>query len=655
MTVMKENWGKDILEDLDRAARIEWLETNGLGGYAMSTVVGMNTRRYHGLLVAALHPPVARHVLLSKLEDVLNVGGKSFECSCNRYPGVVHPAGHLLQERFTRDLFPAFFYRAGEARLEKTLALIHGRNTLIVRYRVINAPAFALRVRPFLAFRDAHHLTSENGALQGGASVDSMGVTFKPYAALPALSLRSTGGRYREEGFWVKNLEYLEEAERGLPDREDAYSPGEIVWRGMGGGIFYLIASLEPMAEGDPAALLEAERERRRALVGDLSRSADGVLSIGLGEAADAFIVRRGKSRRTVIAGYPWFTDWGRDAMIGLSGLTLLSRRFDIARDILLGFSEYLDQGMIPNRFPDHGENPEYNTADATLWFIHAIEEYRRASGDLELIKALYPALTEVVKWHIKGTHFGIRMDPADHLLSIGGDGLTWMDARTGDGWVTPRSGKAVEINALWYRALTLMAWWTRHLGSRINPYLDLARQVRESFDRRFWCEAGGYLFDVVDGDMGNDASLRPNQLFALGLAEDLVPKVHAVKILERVRENLLTPYGLRTLSPKDSRYRGRYEGDPCSRDGAYHQGTVWPWLLGVYADAVMNVEGRTVQSVESLRGILEPFRDHLGTAGIGSVSEIFDGDPPHRPRGCPAQAWSVAELLRVSAMVQHS
>ncbi len=650
-------WDREILGDPDQAGRVEWLETNGLGGYAMSTIIGLNTRRYHGLLVAGLKPPVDRYLFLSKLEDTLDVGAKRFELSCNRYPGVLDPKGHLLQESFMVEPFPVFRYRAGGALVEKTVALVHGRNVLIIRYRIADAPIFTLRVRPLLAFRDYHALTKENRNLDGTAAIFQGGVSFRPYTGLPPLILRFSGGRFREEGYWVRNMEYAEELARGFDGREDLYSPGEILWEGTGGGTFTLMAVLDPAEQGEPGALLEGETRRREEIARGAAVAGGDALVRRLGTAADAFIVARGKSRRSVIAGYPWFTDWGRDTMISLPGLTLTTRRFNVAREILQAYAEHLDRGMIPNRFPDDGRAPEYATADATLWYVHALECYRRASGDIELVKTLYPALTEVVKWHIKGTRFGIRMDPADHLLRISapGVGLTWMDARIGDRAVTPRAGKPVEINALWYRVLAVMAWWTRHLGSRINPYVDLARGVRESFDRRFWFEAGGYLYDVVDGENGDDVAVRPNQLFALSLEDDLVPQPHGLRILERIRRELLTPYGIRTLSPKDPSYRGSYSGGPESRDGAYHQGTVWPWLLGSYADAMLNVEGRTPESVANVRGLLEPFHHHLFSAAAGFVSEIFDGDPPHLPRGCPAQAWSVAELLRISATVRQS
>lgn len=689
------SFGADDCARLDTASRREWLETNGLGGFASSTITGQNTRRYHGLLVAADPPPTRRVVLLSKLEEVLVVGDTRFELSTNLYqPDVVSPQGYLLQTGFRLDPFPVFTYRAGGFEIEKKVFMPHGQNTAVVRYR-FNAPQDArakLEVRPLVAFRDYHSLSREaldiflhaemtRGLLRLGKRDDSL-----------TLFLAHDARAVSVEGLWYRNFEYTEERERGFDCHEDLFNPCLLTFDVANGSSCDIIASTESRDAGAASSLEDSERERRRVLshsvvkintqdganVDDAisSSEASGASDEGIkvvdkiaGEgssasdeeraehlkslalAADQFIVRRGENLSTVIAGYHWFTDWGRDTMISLTGLALVPRRFEEAREILLAFAASLDQGLIPNRFPDAGEQPEYNTADATLWFVNAVGEYLRRTRDEKFVREkLYEPLLEIVRWHERGTHYGIRMTE-DRLLRAGDIDVqvTWMDVKIGDYLVTPRTGKPVEIQALWYNALRTVESIARSLDdeptrNRCRAHADAARA---SFNGLFWNDAENCLYDCV-GDAGEtDDSLRPNQIFAVSLPHAITTGERARGVVRKVEQELLTPYGLRSLSSRHPEYRGRYEGDAYSRDTAYHQGTVWAWLLGPFITAYLKVHDRSPESVATARGWLHNFRVHLREAGLGQVSEIFDGDAPHAPRGCVAQAWSVAEILR--------
>ncbi|HVG28991.1 MAG TPA: amylo-alpha-1,6-glucosidase [Pyrinomonadaceae bacterium] len=690
------SFGADECARLDAASRREWLETDGLGGFASSTITGQNTRRYHGLLVAADPPPTRRVVLLSKLEEVLVVGDARFELSTNLYePGVVSPQGHLLQTGFRLDPFPVFTYRAGAFEIEKKVFMPHGRNTTVVRYR-FDAPPGAraeLEVRPLVAFRDYHSLAREAldiflhaqikpGLLRLGKRDDSL-TLFLAHDAR-AVSL---------EGLWYRNFEYAEERERGFDCHEDLFNPCLLTFDASGGSACDIIASTESCDAGVAATLEESGRERRRGLSlpvvgihaqagasvdaavsstvrrdapgtrvapedghaeedGDSSDEEESAAHLqSLARAADQFIVRRGENLSTVIAGYHWFTDWGRDTMISLTGLALATRRFDEAREILLAFAASLDQGLIPNRFPDAGERPEYNTADATLWFVNAVGEYLRRAQDERFVREkLYEPLLEIVRWHERGTRYEIRMTE-DSLLRAGDMDVqvTWMDVKLGDYLVTPRTGKPVEIQALWYNALRTVESIARRFGDEPtrNRSRAVADAARASFHGLFWNEAEACLFDCV-GDAGEaDDSLRPNQIFAVSLPHAITTGERARAVVRKVEQELLTPFGLRSLSPRHPEYRGRYEGDAYSRDTAYHQGTVWAWLLGPFITAYLRVNDRSPESVAAARGWLRTFRAHLRDAGLGQISEIFDGDAPHAPRGCVAQAWSVAEILR--------
>ena len=625
---------------LDELVRKEWLETNGLGGYASSTTAGINTRRYHGLLVAALRPPVERYVLLSRLEETLVVGGERFDLAANYYPGAVHPEGWRYLREFRAQPFPTFFYSAGGVEVEKRIFMPHGENTVVVEWDIRGGEA-TLEVRPLIAFRDYHSTTHANGSLDPAVEVGEGVASVRPYAGLPALHLAHTAAGVGTGPGWYYNFEYPIERERGLDDREDLYGPLVLRYQGQRA---VLIASLEPHAAGDAEALRRREVDRRTTI------ACRGPLAL----AADQYIVRRGQGK-TIIAGYHWFSDWGRDTMIALPGLTLVTGQFDVARDILLEFARHVSQGMVPNRFPDAGEEPEYNTVDATLWFFEAIRAYVDYTGDVALVREkLYAVLKSIVHWHLMGTRFGIRAD-TDRLLASGAPGaqLTWMDAKVGDWVVTPRHGKPVEVQALWYNALRILEGFAVEFDDPDAAEIlgGIAARVRESFLAQFWCEQTGCFYDGINGEQ-RDASIRPNQVIALALHHTMPTAERARAALSVVERELLTPMGLRTLAPSDPSYVGRYEGPPHQRDAAYHQGTVWPWLLGRFVTAYVRAHGDTPEARERGRAFLAPLERELAEGCVGQLAEIFDGDAPHRRRGCCAQAWSVAEVLR--ALVEN-
>jgi predicted glycogen debranching enzyme len=585
-------------------------------------------------------------LLLSKLEETLVVRGMRYELSANRYPGAVHPQGYRYLKEFRLDPFPVFTYEVADVEIEKHVFLVDGENTVVLEYEVRGGTrGCVLEVRPLVAFRDYHATTHANSALDPRVTITAGRASIAPYPGLPTLYFSHDAMSVESTAAWYYNVEFDRERERGLDYQEDLFNPCVLTFDlGLRAGAT-IIACTEPREASGAPVLRRAEIERRAELA-RAAPSADPLVR-SLVSAAGQFIVRRGELR-SVIAGYHWFSDWGRDTMIALPGLTLATGRPDIAKNILLAFARTIDQGMLPNRFPDAGEVPEYNTVDATLWLFVATDALVRYTGELQFVKEhLYEKLVSIIDWHERGTRYGIHAD-SDGLLACG-ERLTWMDAKAGDWIVTPRSGKPVEVQALWYNALRTLEGFAAKLDDIVTSArcLDLALDlVRPNFVRLFWNDAAGCLYDVVDGDE-RDASIRPNQIFALSLPYTMLPEDKERQVVNRVERDLLTPYGLRTLATTDPRYRGRYEGDQRSRDTAYHQGTVWPWLLGPFFTAYMKVNGP--QSRARIPQWLTPFREHLRTAGLGQISEIFDGDPPHHPRGCIAQAWSVAEILRVA------
>ncbi len=564
-------------------SKLEWLETNGTGAFAMGTAAGLNTRRYHALLVASLKPPVARYVLLSRVEEEVVTDGRVCALGCVQYPGVTPELEHSPE--FSSTPCATWTFDVDGLRIEKQVYLIPGKQAVVVRYKADRD--VALRVRPFLAYRDYHSLRK--------ASDDV-------YGSLPELNFQYSG-RFEADAKWYRNVEYLRELERGLDFREDLYTPGVIVLELKADEWSPVMAGIENAEMAEPAP------------------------------RADPFTVKRADGKPTIMAGYPWFTDWGRDTMISLPGLLIGTGRLDEAREMIEGFLGYLNQGLIPNRFPDSGEPPEYNTADATLWMFQAMRYWLGAGGSRKFLEdTFYPAVKEIVAWHRRGTHHDIGTDPEDDLLSAGkaGSQLTWMDAKVGDWVVTPRAGKPVEINALWHGALTLAADWADILGDATD-FREEAQRVQQSFRAKFWNAKRECLFDVLAPE-GPVEKVRPNQIFAVSLPFGLLEKSQQQAVVRMVQKELLTDVGLRTLERGDPDYKGRYEGPPVQRDGAYHQGTVWPWLLGPYADACFQAFGHVDLKVPEI------------------AAEIYDGDEPREARGCPFQAWTVAELTRVRA-----
>jgi predicted glycogen debranching enzyme len=647
--------------DLDRALGREWLETNGIGGFASSTIVGINTRRYHGLLIAATRPPVGRLVMLSKLEEVLTIAGQSYELAANQYPGVVHPNGHTRLKRFRLDPFPIFTYDLGAFELDKAIFMLHGSNTTVVRYRLRSTDTErtvdqggppetgVLEVRPLFAYRDYHALGRENGNVRSAFETAEGLVSIAPYEGLPALHLAHTARSFEGEAYWYRNFEYMVEQERGFEFHEDLFSPFALRFDLDERADAVVIASTDRHDVGRAAEFEAAEIARRASLVVGLP-SIDIVQD--LARAADQYVVSRDQCK-SVIAGYHWFGDWGRDTMIALPGLTLVTGRYDVARSILREFAAYADRGMLPNRFPDAGETPEYNNVDSTLWFFEAVRAYLAYTSDYSFVETyLYDTLADIVSWHVTGTRYGIRVDQ-DGLLAAGEEGvqLTWMDAKVGDWVVTPRRGKAVEIQALWYNALRVMEDLADRFGDKAGSAraARMADQARESFEHLFWNEGAGCLYDAIDGGE-RDGSLRPNQILAVSLTHSMLSPERAKQVVEVVERELLTPVGLRSLARDDARYCPRYEGDGPTRDASYHQGTVWAWLFGPFVTAFMRVNEGSDEARVRAAAWIAGFREHLTEAGLGHISEIFDADAPHTPRGCAAQAWSVAEVLRCAA-----
>ncbi|MGH9875262.1 MAG: amylo-alpha-1,6-glucosidase [Pyrinomonadaceae bacterium] len=644
---------QETCRDVVMASSREWLETNGIGGFSSSTIIGLNTRRYHGLLTAATKPPVGRLVLLSKLEETLIIDGRSYELSANQYPGAVHPLGFNFQTGFRLDPFPVFTYEVEGVKLEKSVFMVQGENTTVVHYEIshmerMQANSYRLEIRPLIAFRDYHSTTHENGALNPYVETENGLATVKPYSDLPSLYLAHDPAAVETNGFWYRNFQYAVEQERGLDFTEDLFSPCAFTFDLKASAKVRMIASTERCDVRKADDYREAEIARRRLLIGESAPDTDPLVET-LTVAADQFIVAR-EHCKTVIAGYHWFSDWGRDTMIALPGLTLATGHTEIAKSILVEFANHVDQGMLPNRFPDAGEIPEYNTVDATLWFFEAVRSLLQYTNDYEFVRAnLYAVLTSIIDCHVKGTRYHIHVDD-DGLLYSGQPGvqLTWMDAKVGDWVVTPRQGKPVEIQALWYNALRVM----EYLAEKFNDtkakenYATMADRARLSFKQLFWNDEIGCLYDVVNGDT-RDGAIRPNQILAVSLTNSMVSNERAQSILQVAERELLTPRGLRTLSPNDPNYIGRYEGDPLHRDGSYHQGTVWPWLIGAYITASVKTFGESGR--QAAADWLKQFGEHLSEACLGQVSEIFDGDAPHTPRGCVAQAWSVAELLRAA------
>jgi predicted glycogen debranching enzyme len=628
----------------------EWLEADGRGGFASGTAGLSRTRRYHALLLAATAPPAGRFVLVNGFEAWVETPDGRFPISSQEYaPGVVSPDGMSRVGAFHADPWPTWMFRVGDGvRLTQEIFVSRRTGTTALVWRLPRRNAdVTLSVRLLFSGRDYHSLHHENPAFRFQPQRRGYGWMWVPYKGVPAVNV-ATNGSYSHKPDWYRNFLYSQERERGLDSTEDLASPG--VFRfDFSKSEAVILLSTEPPAGEDDAVLLSrrfrAEEKRRRSS-----------FSSRLDRAAEDYIVRRGEGK-TIVAGYPWFTDWGRDTFIALRGLCLAAGRLEDARQILIEWAGAVSQGMLPNRFPDKGDTPEYNSVDASLWYVVAVQDYLAAcerarrrvwSSDRD---ALLRAVEAILEGYSRGTRYGIRAD-SDGLLAAGVRGvqLTWMDAKVGDRVITPRIGKPVEVQALWINAL--------RIGGRFSPrWGQMAETAARSFVARFWNEKGDCLYDVVDCDhvAGTfDARLRPNQILAVGgLPFSVLEGDRARRVVDSVERRLCTPLGLRSLSPDDPDYAGHYSGGPAERDGVYHQGTVWPWLAGPFVEAWVRVRGSSAAARKEAREkFLSPLLAHTNDAGLGHVSEIADGDPPYAPRGCPFQAWSVGEALRLDRVV---
>ncbi len=653
------------MEDFDAQIRREWLITNGRGGYASSTVLGIPTRRYHGLLVAAARPPLERWMLLSSLLERVEVGGKVFELAGYEFNRVFHPRGyeHLRAFGFSnnRELpWVRLEYAFGGMQLVKQIILSQQRDEVTVVYRLEGFPgqSVSLQVCPFVGMRDFHALAR---AFQPGYEMQETGgwVNLEAFSGGPRLWMT---GRWSGDGSpltflprsdWWYGFTYREEAARGQEDREDLFAPGWFQAEGQG----TIEMEIKAVADFSAGEAKPPEAGPTMALIEPLEKEPS--VEERLSEAGHAFVVLRrtddDRDLATILAGYHWFGDWGRDTFIALPGLLLETGQFQEARQVLEVFASTLRNGLIPNRFSDYGEGRDYNSVDASLWYIHAADAYCRASGDRQSwAKVLGPTCRQIVDAFVAGTDFNIYVDH-DGLVVCGEENtqLTWMDAKFGDIVFTPRHGKAVEINALWYHGLLAMAEQTEGEDpQRAGYYRELAENCRRSFTCTFWNQTCQCLYDVVREDF-KDMAIRPNQIFAVSLPHSPLDAEHQESVVVSVESELLTPFGLRTLNCAHPSYCGHYEGNPCERDSVYHQGTVWGWLMGPFVEAYLRVHHFSPDAKRYMRDLMHPLIEHLNQAGVGSVSEIFDGDPPHTPRGCVAQAWSVSELLRAWRMTK--
>src|SRR6266404_1822539 len=652
-------FGREICGNLETAEAREWLVTNGIGGYASGTIAGGTSRRYHGLLMAALQPPVGRTQLVGWMDEIVRHGGREFALATHRWvSGAVEPKGFQYIEKFCLEgTTPVWTYVLGDARLEKRVWMQQDANTTYVQYTLLQGSApLEMELKALVNYRDFHGATHAGDWRMRVDAVEH-GVKVVAFDGATPFYLLSAGAACEARHEWHRGCVLLEERRRGLDDHEDHLFAALFRARVEIGESFAIVMSTEATAalEGGAARVQRTDYESRLVSAWSASKQ-DAGARVGAAEwlpqlvlAADQFVVKRALSGepqgRSVIAGYHWFGDWGRDTMIALPGLTLATGRADVAKQILLAFARYVDGGMLPNNFPDAGGTPEYNTVDATLWYFEAVRQYFAATRDLQTLQKLFPVLEGMVEAHVKGTRYQIHVDPVDGLLYSGESGvqLTWMDAKIGDWVVTPRTGKAVEVNAVWINALETMTLFARVLKISSDGYETLSSKAKEGF-HRFWNAERQCCYDVIDAPgIGNDASLRPNQIFAVSLPVSPLPREQQKSVVDICAAQLLTPYGLRSLAPGEAGYHGLYGGGPRERDAAYHQGTVWAWLLGSFALAHHRVYADRVAAMR----FLEPLGAAVQRYGLGTLGEIFDGDAPFAPKGCIAQAWSVGEVLR--------
>ncbi len=663
------NWNKG--DDPALLREREWLVTNGLGGFASGSLLGIGTRRFHGLFVPNLAAPKGRHILISRFdEEIATADGRQIKIGGAEYmDGSLDTDVHRCLVHFRWDcLMPTWRFEIDGMVIDKTIVMPHNQNTVCVHYELIKGELAEIRLRPFVAFRrqDAVLVHEQEWPFTLSFSRRRYEIRRSHSDLALRFGLTPRSGVFTCDDILGENALYRVEQVRGYDHSEHLYSPGYLKAELRAGQPLTFVATSQgwEALEIEGATAIDNERRRVERLISLAPPAAQEGFAAQLVAAADQFIIvpgsrleetlhggASGDRIRTVIAGYHWFGDWGRDTMISLEGLTLCTGRHNEARSILHTFSRYVRDGLLPNLFPEGEREALYHTVDATLWYFHAIDRYTTVSGDTALLRELFPVLKGIIEHHVSGTHYNIGLDPKDGLIKAGAPGyqLTWMDAKV-DGWVvTPRRGKPVEIQALWYNALSLMAAWSRDLDEPSETYQSLANQARTSFNRRYWNDELGQLYDVIDGESEGglndfkDTACRPNQIFALSLRHSVLDEDKWETVLDTVRRELLTPYGLRTLAPGHWDYKPTYEGDLRTRDAAYHQGTVWPWLIGHFIGAWLRVRPDPAQA----RQMLKDLPGHLHDAGVGSISEIFDAEEPFVPRGCIAQAWSVAEVLR--------
>ena len=655
-------FGREVCNDLAVAERREWLVTNGIGGFAAGTVSGNLTRRYHGLLIAALNPPVGRTQLVAKVDEVIEYVGASYSLAANRWSsGAIEPHGYVHIQNFRLEgTVPVWQIALGEALLEKRIWMRQGENTTYVQYQVMRcSQPLHLRVAVLVNYRD-YHSTTHAGDWQMNVESLPNGVHVHPFEGAVRFKLLSARGHWEPRHEWHRGCFLPQERYRGLDDHEDHLNAATFGIQLSFGESVTLVFTSEPNVDLNGECAEESQRSHDSQITTAWRKTSSHVATVPasiqqLVHAADQFIVKRplpdDPQGCSIIAGYPWFADWGRDTMIAVPGLTLATGRPEIAKQILVSFSRYVDGGMLPNNFPDAGGRPEYNTVDAAFWYIEAIRQYYEATQDRETLAALFPTLLQIIDGHLKGTRYHIHVDDSDGLLYAGEPGvqLTWMDARVDAREVTPRIGKPIEINALWYNALETLTRLAPVVGKLADPFAKMASVVEKSF-AKFWNASAGYCYDVIDSPgVGSDPTLRPNQIFAVSLPQSPLTAEQQKSVVDICARRLLTPHGLRSLDPRHPAYQGHYGGSPAQRDGAYHQGTAWGWLLGPFALAHFSV----YRDRQLALSFLEPLCQQIQAHGLGTLSEIADGDAPFSPRGCVAQAWTVAETLRAWQVLQ--
>lgn len=660
-----KQFGKGYYKTFRAGIEREWVTTNGIGGYAGSSIIGAHTRKHHGLLIASLHAPTERFLVLSKINEIIRINGKEYALAATQRKGGICEEGQKYLQRFVYDELPQFVYETGGVFVTKTISFEYGKNTIAVGYEIMNGMHEAeFGFVPLFNFRD-HNNGSEVGDLQFDTKLEGQVLRLYPQNTEKKASIRffASDGIYTErEELYDKDMELQTEIDTGMSSIDNNFTPYEIkiTCRPYETKKISMICTIEEEFCKDAFTTIEENRKRIQALVEKAGWKDD--FADALVQAADQFIVdRQSTGLKTVLAGLPWFTDWGRDTMIALQGLTLSTKRFEDARGILKTFARYVQHGLVPNMFPDEGLEPLYNTVDASLWYFYSVYkylEYTKTEQDYVFVeKEIYPTLKVIIQSYKKGTDFSIYMDE-DSLIHAGSDfdQVTWMDVRVGEWVVTPRHGKPVEINALWYNALKVMeelAGKFEKDKKAAKEYGELAEKVKISFNKRFWNEGTGCLYDVVDEEVMEDKSIRdngqirPNQIWAVSLPFAMLSAEKEKQVVDTVMTHLYASYGLRSLSPEDEAYKGIYFGELHDRDAAYHQGTVWAFPLGGFISAYVKVYGKTKEGMARARKLIAPLEDHLMDGCIGSIAEIFDGDEPHISRGCYAQAWSVGEVLR--------